>query len=61
MFCSDMEQFQKEVMPSHSGKHLPTRGKLKFQVIKDIKQNYNYVHISRVKKLFISILNQILR
>ena len=59
MFCSDMEQFQKEVMPSHSKKHLPTRGKLKFYVIKDIKQDYNY--ISRVKKLFISILNQILR
>ena len=59
MFCLDVEQFQKEVMPSHSGKHLPTRGKLKFYVIKDIKQDY--VHISRVKKLFFLILNQILR
>ena len=46
MFCVDMEKFQKEVMPSHSGKHLPTRGKLKVYVIKDIKQDYNY--ISRV-------------
>ena len=38
----DTEKFQKEVMPSHSGKHLPTRGKLKFYVVKDIKQDYNY-------------------
>ena len=45
MFCLDMEKFQKEVMPSHSGKHLPTRGKLKFYVVKDIKQDYNYMYI----------------
>ena len=54
MFCLDVEQFQKEVMPSHSGKHLPTRGKLKFYVIKDITQDYNmYIYLELINYLFL--------